>query len=132
MARGTPPSWVIDIPGAEAWALYQAGSKAEPGSTFRSDCKPCVDAIAEGKAVSCSAKRPLARINSLLHHVFDDADQNAVVWMPAHTTEANVGVKKLSNGTALTAIDRKTNDRADEQAKLATQAVRAPAAIRQD
>ena len=67
-----------------------------------------------------------------MHHVMDDASQNSVVWMPAHTTEASVGVKKLSDGSALTAIDRKTNDRADEQAKLATQAVRAPAGIRQD
>ena len=47
IARGTPPHWVTDIPGAEAWALVQAGLKAEPGSTFRSDCKPCVDAIAQ-------------------------------------------------------------------------------------
>ena len=132
MARGIPPSWVIDIPGAEAWALYQARSNAEPGSSFRSDCEPCVDAIAEGKVVSCSAKRPLARVNSLMHHVMDDASQNSVVWMPAHTTEASVGVKKLSDGTALTAIDRKTNDRVDEQAKIATRAVRAPAELRQD
>ena len=52
--------------------------------------------------------------------------------MPAHTTEACIGVKKLSDGKVLTIHDRKANDRADEQAKLATQAVRVPPAIRQD
>ena len=35
IARGIPPKWIHDIPGAEAWALCQAGSAAEPGSTFR-------------------------------------------------------------------------------------------------
>lgn len=120
IVRGTPPFWIVDIPGAGAWALYQAGSKAEPGSSFRSDCWPYVDTIPEGKTVSCFAKRPLARSNGLMHHVMDDASQNSVVWMPAHTLEASV------------AVDRKTNDRADEQAKKATRAARAPAELRQD
>lgn len=132
IARGIPPHWVVDIPGTEAWAIYQAGLKAEPGSSIRSDCKPCVDTIIEGKVVSCSSKRPLARVNSLMHHVLDDAGPNSVVWMPAHTTEASIGTKKLSDGSVLTATDRKTNGRADEQAKIAAEAVRAPPEMRQD
>jgi hypothetical protein len=55
-----------------------------------------------------------------------------VVWMPAHTTEACVGVKRLSNGSLLTASDRRANARADEQAKLATEGVRVSAKLRQD
>ena len=39
---------------------------------------------------------------------------------------------KLSDGSVLTAIDRKTNGRADEQAKIAAEAVRAPPEMRQD
>ena len=58
IARGTPPNWIVDIPGTEAWALYQAGLAAEPDSTFRADCRPCVDAIAEGEKSACSAKSP--------------------------------------------------------------------------
>ena len=132
IARGVPPKWIGDIPGAEAWALFQAGSCAEPGSTFRSDCRPCVEALAEGKVAACSAKRPLARVNGMMHHAMDDVEQGAVVWMPAHTAKQCVGIKKLSDGSLLTDQDRRANDRADEQAKLATSETRAPPEIRQD
>ena len=37
-ASGVPPDWVEDIPGAEAWALYQAASLARPGCTYFVDC----------------------------------------------------------------------------------------------
>ena len=132
IARGVPPHWIVDIPGTEAWALHQARIHAEPGSTFRSDCKPCVDAITEGAVRACSAKRPLARVNRQLHHAFDDTGPGSVLWMPAHTAEADIGVKKLSDGSKLTATDRRLNGRADEQAKIATEAVRVPVEIRQD
>ena len=132
IARGTPPSWIVDIPGTEAWALYQAGLAAEPGSSFRADCRPCVDAIAEGEKLSCSAKRSLARVNRLMHHVMDDTSRDKVVWMPAHTSEADVGNKRLSDGIALTATDRATNGKADKHAKAAAQKVRVPAELRRD
>ena len=49
-ARGSPPAYVHDIPGAEAWAILQASAFALPGCTFWSDCKPCVDALHAGRA----------------------------------------------------------------------------------
>ena len=48
IAGGSPPSYITDIPGAEAWALVQAARVALLGSCFRSDCKPCVDEIHAG------------------------------------------------------------------------------------
>ena len=48
-AKGVPPPWVTDIPGTEAWALYQAASRAMPGTAFRTDCEPCVTAIHHGR-----------------------------------------------------------------------------------
>ena len=57
---------------------------------------------------------------------------NKVVWMPAHTTEACIDVKRLSNGSVLTINDRKANDRADGQAKMAANASRVPPEARQD
>ena len=47
-ARGVPPPWIVDIPGAEDWTILQAAMVAEAGSDFRVDCKPCVDAVHRG------------------------------------------------------------------------------------
>ena len=88
--------------------------------------------VLRAKTAACSAKRPLARVNGLMHHVMDDVDPSAVVWMPAHTSTQSIGTKKLSDGSFLTTEDRQTNDRADEQAKIAATAIRAPSEIRQD
>ncbi len=44
-AKGIPPEWIIDIPGAEAWAILQGTNIVMPGSPYRVDCKPCIDAI---------------------------------------------------------------------------------------
>ena len=82
IARGTPPDYIDDIPAAEAWALVQATTFAASGSTFFSDCKPCVDGIAAGRKASCGANRPLARV---LGRIFDNIGpfpDNAFVWMP--------------------------------------------------
>ena len=65
-----------------------------PKSTFRSDCGPCVEAFLEGEVAACSAKRPLARVNSLMHHVMDDVVPSAMVWMPAHTSCEKCGHQK--------------------------------------
>ena len=126
VARGLPPVWVTDIPGAEAWALYQAGTVAEPGSVFRCDCKPCVDAFHNGREWACAANRPLARVFRLVHTALDDVRPDDVVWMPAHTKHAEVGVRELGNGTVLTERDRRGNEIADVHAKAAVAAHRVP------
>ena len=48
-----------------------------------------------------------------------DMDSEKVVWMPAHTTEASVGVATLGDGSKLTTPDRSGNDQVDALAKKA-------------
>ena len=120
-ARGTPPRYVTDIPGAEAWALLQATAYARPGCRFYSDCKPCVDALAAGRAWACTAKRPLARVFGLL---FDNMEHtgieaSAVTWMPSHTAATEVGLVMRGDGQPMTATDRLGNALADNQARIA-------------
>eukprot|EP00973_Karenia_brevis_P070715 9830177-Karenia_brevis.AAC.1 len=46
--------------------------------------------------------------------------------MPAHCTAAQIGVKRLSNGEALSALDLKANALVDQMAKEAAGADRVP------
>ena len=119
IARGATPDYVDDIPGAEAWAILQAAAIAAPGSVYRSDCKPCVDAIHAGRAWACAANRPLARIYKQLFHHIDDVPAASFVWMPSHTSAANVDRTRLSNGKFLSHTDRRANALADKHAKIA-------------
>ena len=78
-----------------------------------------------------AAHRPLARVFALLHdHLDAGLLSSSVLWMPAHTSEAMVGVAKLSNGSALTQLDRELNDHADWLAKAAVGLHRVPLATR--
>ena len=52
------------------------------------------------------------------------------VWMPAHTSSHDVGVKRLSDGSTLSQLDRDANDCADGMAKAAAAVERVPRAIR--
>lgn len=131
-ARGTPPEWVIDIPGAEAWALVQAAMHAELGSDFRSDCQPCVNEVEAGPTEACKATKPLARVMSILHFALDDYRKGSVVWMPAFEGIAAVGVKELPNGEKLARADVSANKMADEQAKIAAHEFRTSERLRQD
>ena len=128
-ARGVPPGWVRDIPGTEAWALFQAGTIAEPGSVFKCDCKPCVDAVHNGAEWACAAHRPLARVFRLVHTALDDVEVEDVVWMPAHTKPTDVLVRELGNGQLLTERDRRGNALADANAKAAAEVHRVPRAL---
>ena len=83
-ASGVPPDWIEDIPATEAWALKEAASCALPGCEFFVDCDPCVKAFHQGRAISCSDNKPLARVHRLMHEALDGVPASPVVWMPAH------------------------------------------------
>ena len=83
-ASGAPPDWIEDIPATEAWALTQAGMRAEPGCQFFVDCEPCVDAFHAGPARVGADNKPLARIHRLMHSVMDDVPVETVIWMSSH------------------------------------------------
>ena len=53
-----------------------------------------------------------------------------VAWMPAHTSATDVGISVLSDGTTLTANDRRGNEEADRLAKIAAAQHRVPECIR--
>ena len=125
-ANGVTPRWIDDIPGVEAWALTQAAIRAEPGCEYRVDCEPCVKAVHRGRAWATSGQRPHARVNALMHAALDDTARDAVVWMPAHKKESDVGVARLGNGSYLTQLDVKGNAEADRLAKLAVGEHRVP------
>lgn len=96
-ANGVPPDLVDTIGGAEAWAVHEITMRARSGTGFRVDCKPCVDMVASWAKVATSGKRMLARAYKMLFGAMDAAAE-MVVWMPAHTTEDDVGRKLPSNG----------------------------------
>ena len=68
--------------------------------------------------------RPLARVHRLMFAALADTEAAAVVWMPAHTKEEDVGRLHLGDGTLLSESDRKGNEEADRLAKLAVEAHR--------
>lgn len=131
-ACGVTPPWITCIPGAESWAALQAAKVAWPGSTFRIDCEPCVLAIHAGMARACSDANPLARVHQLLAIAFDDTPLESVVWMPSHTSEAEVGVRRIGNGDFLSMLDRYGNGEADTWAKHAVEEHRVPEHIRRE
>ena len=120
-ARGCPPIYITDNTGAEAWALLQAVAFSAEGCGFRSDSKPCVDAIARGRLLSCTSRSPLARVFNLLFDIIEyrGVAAHKVVWLPAHMSQASVGRVYLSDGSALTTTDLYANALADTHAKTA-------------
>lgn len=99
---------------------------------MRTDCEPCVLAIHAGMARACSDANPLARVHQLLAIAFDDTLLESVVWMPSHTTEAEVGVRRIGNGDFLSVHDRYGNGEADAWAKYGVEEHRVPHHIRKE
>ena len=60
----------------------------------------------------------------------DDTEVDAMVWMPAHTKESNVGQTVLGDGRPLTLFDRVGNEEADRLAKLGAKSHGVPEPIR--
>ena len=58
-------------------------------------------------------------------------DPKQIVWMPAHTSRADVGTKRIGDGSFLTGTDRQANSLADTQAKLAAAQFAVPLRTRQ-
>ena len=99
---------------------------------FKVDCKPCVGLIKAGPSVAGQGKRRLARVYRLIFTSLDEHDAENVVWMPAHTSEDEVGKGRLGDGSFLTATDRFGNAEADKLAKIGVEAHRVPMQIRDE
>ena len=84
-AYGATPPWIVDIGGAEAWALLQATASAFPGTCkFISDCKVMVDLLLGGKRKALEGSSTHARVHALIITALDDTSPECVIWMPAH------------------------------------------------
>ena len=78
--------------------------------------------------VDCTLGRRSKNLHGLAA-ALDDAP-GRVEWMPAHTSESDIGVKLKGNGRPITEIDRSMNDYVDLRAKEAAGADRVPIATR--
>ena len=62
-ASGVPPEWIVDIGGAEAWAIYQAAMYAVPGGgCYISDSLTTVRALQAGVGACTAADKKYARV----------------------------------------------------------------------
>ena len=95
----------------------QAAALAEPGRvSFRSDCQPCVKACKGTLKSETNAKKKHARLYNLLLPMLEGIPEEDMLWIPAHTTDKDVGKKKRGDGQPLTAIDRASNALSDKHA----------------
>ena len=133
-AYGVPPPWVHGIHGAELWALFAALRCTELGAAYRSDRAAVVSTFKEGAVSATASSDEHARLWGMVFAACDDWEhpetQLDLEWMPAHTTEADVGRACLSNGQPLTARDRKGNALADAYAKRGAELHRVPEEVR--
>jgi hypothetical protein len=129
-ANGVPPPFVRTVPAAEAWALAEASRSFGALPSYRVDCFGLVQAYRGGRKRATSAMRLDADSWSAIYSAWDESDAVDLAWMPAHTSEADVGVLALSNGDLLTTVDRMGNAEADRLAKLAARSMRVPDDIR--
>ena len=125
-AYGVPPPWIRSIHGAEMWALFAALRVSLPGTRFRSDRKAVVDTFYSGRQRAVHASDEHARLWALIFAACDDAHDTELLWMPAHTTVASIGIARLSDGSLLSARDRSANDAADFLAKRGAATHRVP------
>jgi hypothetical protein len=117
--HATPPKWICTIPGVEAWAFTLILRHTFSRKSVITDCLGNVHALDRGMEWASDPCRPLAR---LWKPIFEDPGHTGpgmLAWMPAHTAASAVGVAKRSDGTILTAVDRRANALVDGFAKLA-------------
>lgn len=131
VAHGVPTPWIDTIGGAEDWALVRFLLFAYLGTVAKIDCKMGFDLIASGVENATLGSRLLARLFTLIFaNVGQGVSRKQFVWMPAHTSEQDVGVMQLSDESTLTDVDRFGNDYADRLAKEAVEEHRVPEALR--
>ncbi len=124
-ASGLTPNWIMEINGAEAWAILSAARNAGPGSTYITDSLNCVKMMCKGRKAATTARPRNARLWGLLQGIFDHVDDyKSLIWMPSHRTGTAVGSASKGDGTKLTELDLRGNACADRLAKKTAMAHR--------
>jgi hypothetical protein len=127
--HGTPPHWITDAAGAEAWALALALKICPTAPAIVTDCKGLLTEAAAA-TTNCKGKKKLART---WKHIREACDGNTAQlttsrrldWMPAHSSSSSIGAVEKASGKRVTAIDWRANNLADHLARQAAE-VNAP------
>jgi hypothetical protein len=129
--HGTPPSWIFDSAGAEAWAFYVALDMCPFPPPITTDCLGLLESLERGKADATAANRPLARLWRMIFGALDGYPEplhrtGMFIWMPAHRSAGAVGSLLRSDGQPITMVDWRANRLADILAKAAALKYRMP------
>ena len=117
-AHGRTPCWIRGINATELWALLMGTQTSDAFCALHVDCLAVQKGSQHGSEWATSAARKYARAWAPVASNLEE-DVHRVVWMPAHCTAAQVGVRTLSNGQLFTEAHRVGNAAADELAKSA-------------
>ena len=131
---GTPPNWISDATGAEAWGLQVVARLTSTLPSVITDCFGIVQTLRGGAREAVSPKRKLARVWGMIVRNIDGDFGSAcekVTWMPAHTSLKSIGHAQDSNGAAITAIMWRANRLVDLLAKSAALQSRLPKKVTQ-
>ncbi len=130
-AYGATPQWVTSVTAGEAYALMMVIDVVLPEAWYVTDCLSSVATAQRGVAWATGPSRPNARIWRRIFHVWDDGEAGKkILWVPAHTTARDIGVKRISDGTPLTATQARRNAYVDALAKRGAATHRVPEDIR--
>ena len=134
-AHGRPPDFVLNAPGAEAWALHIVLSHVVQPPVITTDCLGLISQLGRGFDDALSSRKPLARVWALIARSLDHAAPDAWThrrfkWMPAHKARSAVGTALRSDGLPVTYLDWRANRLVDMLAKMAATRGRAPRALR--
>ena len=113
VAHGVPPWWVRSVAAAETWALSMAGISSAAPSRFRTDCLGVSQLYARGRLYATAGRQVCASAWKRFFGAVGSEDAD-VGWIPAHTSEADIGV-------TISADDRGGNAAADVRAKSAAE-----------
>ena len=119
---GQPPAWIGTAAAAEAWALSVLLRICPSPPPLRTDCLALVHTARGGLEAAVHHSKPLARTWGIIGQALDGdirqlADQETLVWFPAHLSWRAVGEVRGSNGARMTPTDWRANRLADRLAK---------------
>jgi hypothetical protein len=117
-AHGRTPRWIRGINATELWALLMGVQTSDAFCTLYVDCQAVQKGSQNGSEWASSAARKFARAWAPIASNLEE-DIHRVVWMPAHCTASQDGLRTLSDGQPLTETRRKGNAAVDELAKSA-------------
>ena len=118
------------IPAAEAWAIWLVFHSTLAVSVIYTDCRSCLTIAERGRSWATSANRTNARVWCAIYGAVDSEGAlcRALTWIPAHTTQEQIGTLMNSDGLAVTSVEWLANFVVDLLAKRAANSHAVPPA----